>query len=154
MYYVDNNASGHFENCWRSDGFWIWKIQVQGPSPIGWYCRRFSLVPFYPNTSSHWFIKSNDDWLTQKGIERIHWIKKTASDWFLGSIDRFSVGNAPIDQFEFWRDNLNFGGKIWIFGGTIWMLAGKLLTSGSPLPVPVTTFPVAHAHAFTSGDFR
>jgi hypothetical protein len=24
---------------------WIWKIQVQGSSPIGWNCRRFSLVP-------------------------------------------------------------------------------------------------------------
>ena len=55
-------------NCWRSDGFWIWKIQVQGSSPIGWNCRRFSLVPFY----------------------RINRIKKeAASDWFFGLIDRF-----------------------------------------------------------------
>ena len=53
----------------------------------------------YRKTISHWFFKSNDDWLTQNGIERIHWIKKAASDWFSGLIDRFSAGNAPIGQF-------------------------------------------------------
>ena len=50
------------------------------------------------------------------------------SDWFLGLIDIFSVGNAPIGQFELLlriqilAENLNVGGKITYF---------RFTTSGS-----------------------
>jgi len=35
-----------------------------------------------------------------------------ASDWFLGWIDRFSAGNAPIGPFEFWAGKFEFWREI------------------------------------------
>jgi len=72
----------------------------------GFHWFRFTVRPVLIGSSSRTTIGS-----PKRGIERIHWIKKADSDWFLGLIDRFSVGNAPIGQFEL-AGNLNFGGKL------------------------------------------
>ena len=100
-------AAAAAANCWKSDRFWIWKIQVQGSSPIGWNCRNFSLVPFY----------------------RIHRIKKeAASDWFLGLIDKFFFGEKR-SHWSIWIVAMNstfLAGKF-EFWQEISMLAGRLL---------------------------
>ena len=96
---IVNNTSVHFENYWKSDGFWIWKIQVQGSSPIGWNCRRFSLVPFY----------------------RIHRIKKRGGFRLVLRINRYIFFGGKRSHWSIWIVAMNSN-----FSGQFWMLAGRL----------------------------